>query len=177
MKAKLANGLTTDTNWQNLDSDIGGDLSGITYGTVTIGKIDSAIMLPGAPAPLKITSDHADFSVRQNGPDLDIASNSTGSKLETGIIRSICPPFRPAWKQHSTGAAMFSPPPPIVPGEAVQGSVKRLAIDFGSNGTLAVSGPFRIAENGLLSGDFTIDVENYAALQTTLSKSFPQAIT
>ena len=34
VKAKLANGLATDTNWQNLDSDIGGDLSGITYGTV-----------------------------------------------------------------------------------------------------------------------------------------------
>ena len=59
----------------------------------------------------------------------------------------------------------------------MQGDIKRLAIDFGNNGTLAVSGPFRIAENGLLSGDMTIDVQNYAALQATLSKSFPQAIT
>lgn len=177
VKAKLANGLTTDTNWQNLDSDIGGDLSGITYGTVTIGKIDSAITLPGAPAPLKITSDHADFSVRQNGPDLDIASNSTGSKLETGIIPVNLPAFSTSLEATLDGRGNVLSGAPIVPGEAVQGSIKRLAIDFGNNGTLAVSGPFRVAENGLLTGDFTIDVENYAALQATLSKSFPQAIT
>ncbi len=177
VKAKLANGLTTDTNWQNLDSDIGGDLSGITYGTVTIGKIDSAITLPGAPAPVKITSDHADFSVRQNGPDLDIASRSTGSKLETGIIPVNLPAFSTSLEATLDGRGNVLSGAPIVPGEAVQGSIKRLAIDFGSNGTLAVSGPFRIAENGLLTGDFTIDVENYAALQATLSKSFPQAIT
>lgn len=177
LKAKLANGLTTDTNWQNLDSDIGGDLSGITYGTVTIGKIDSAITLPGAPAPLKITSDHADFSVRQNGPDLDIASRSTGSKLETGIIPVNLPAFSTSLEATLDGRGNVLSGAPIVPGEAVQGSIKRLAMDFGSNGTLAVSGPFRVAENGLLTGDFTIDVENYAALQATLSKSFPQAIT
>lgn len=177
VKAKLANGLTTDTNWQNLDSDIGGDLSGITYGTVTIGKIDSAITLPGAPAPLKITSDHADFSVRQNGPDLDIASRSTGSKLETGIIPVNLPAFSTSLEATLDGRGNVLSGAPIVPGEAVQGIIKRLAIDFGSNGTLAVSGPFRVAENGLVTGDFTIDVENYAALQATLSKSFPQAIT
>lgn len=177
VKAKLANGLTTDTNWQSLDSDIGGDLSGITYGTVAIGKIDSAITLPGAPAPLKITSDHADFSVRQNGPDLDIASRSTGSKVETGIIPVNLPGFSTSFEATLDGRGNVLSGAPIVPGEAVQGSIKRLAIDFGNNGTLAVSGPFRVAENGLLSGDFTIDVENYAALQATLSKSFPQAIT
>lgn len=177
VKAKLANGLTTDTNWQSLDSDIGGDLSGITYGTVNIGKIDSAITLPGAPAPLKITSNHADFSVRQNGPDLDIASRSTGSKVETGIIPVNLPGFSTSFEATLDGRGNVLSGAPIVPGEAVQGSIKRLAIDFGNNGTLAVSGPFRVAENGLLSGDFTIDVENYAALQATLSKSFPQAIT
>lgn len=177
VKAKLANGLTTDTNWQNLDSDIGGDLSGITYGTVSIGKIDSAITLPGASAPLKIVSDHAEFSVRQNGPDLDIASRSDGSKLETGFIPVNLPVFSTSLEATLDGRGNVLSGAPIVAGEAVQGDIKRLAITFGNEGTLAVSGPFRIAENGLLSGDLTIDVQNYAALQAMLSKSFPQAIT
>lgn len=177
VKAKFPNGLTTDTNWQSLDSDIGGDLTGITYGSVFIGKIDSTLTLPAAPAPLKITSDRAEFHVRQNGPDLDIASRSEGSKLETGIIPVNLPAFSTSLEATLDGRGNVLSGAPIVPGEAMQGDIKRLAIDFGNNGTLAFSGPFRIAENGLLSGDLTINVQNYAALQATLSKSFPQAIT
>ncbi|HWU61918.1 MAG TPA: DUF2125 domain-containing protein [Ensifer sp.] len=177
VNARFANGLTTDTNWQSLDSVIGGDLTGITHGTVAISKIDSTVTLPAGPTPLKITSDKAEFSVRQNGPDLDIASNSEGSKVETGIIPVNLPAFSTSLEATLDGRGNVLSGAPIVPGEAVQGDIKRLAVNFGNNGTLAISGPFRIAENGLLSGDLTIDVENYAALQATLSKSFPQATT
>lgn len=177
VKASLPNGTTIDTNWQNLDSDIGGDLTGITYGSVLISRIDSAVTLPSAGATFRIASDHADFHVRQNGPDLDIASRSDGSRLETGFIPVNLPTFATSLEATLDGRGNVLSGAPIIPGEAVQGSLKRLAIDFGSNGTLAISGPFRVAENGLLSGDFTIDVENFAALQATLSKSFPQAIT
>ncbi|MCD2175686.1 DUF2125 domain-containing protein [Rhizobium sp. C4] len=177
VKAKFANGLTTDTNWQNLDSDIGGDLTGITHGLVQIGKIDSTVTLPSGPTPLKITSDHAELNVRQNGPDLDISSRSEGSKVETGFIPVNLPVFSTSLEATLDGRGNVLSGAPIVAGEAIQGDIKRLAINFGSNGTLAVSGPFRIAENGLLTGDLTIDVENYAALQATLSKSFPRATT
>jgi hypothetical protein len=175
LKATLGNGTVIDSNWQNLDSDIGGDLTGITYGSVFISRIDSSVSLAGAPGPFKITSDHAEFHVRQNGPDLEIASRSDGSRLETGFLPANLPGFATSFEATLDGRANVLSGAGIVPGEAVQGSIQRLAIDFGKDGALAVSGPFRVAEDGLLSGDFTIEFENYAALRATLSNSFPQA--
>lgn len=175
VEAKFSDGVTSQTNWQSFDSDVGGDLTGITYGSVFIGKIDSTLTLPAAP--LKITSDHAEFHVQKDGPDLDITSRSDGSKVETGLIPVNLPAFSTSLEARLDGRGNVLSGAPIVPGEAIQGEIKRLAIDFGNNGILAVSGPFRIGENGLISGDLTIDVENYAALQATLIKSFPQATT
>jgi hypothetical protein len=175
LKATLGNGTVIDSNWQNLDSDIGGDLTGITYGSVFISRIDSTVTLAAVPGPLKVTSDHADFHVRQNGPDLEIASRSDGSKLETGLLPANLPGFSTSFEATLDGRGNVLSGAAIVPGEAVQGSIQRLAIDFGKNGGLTVSGPFRVAEDGLLSGDFTIEIQNYAALRTTLSNSFPQA--
>ncbi len=177
VKARLANGATIDTNWQSLDSDIGGDLSGINYGSVFIGAIDSTIALPSVPSPVKVTSDHAEFHVRQNGPDLEVASRSDGTKLQTALIPANLPAFSTSLDARLDGRGNVLSGAPITAGEAVQGNINRLEINFGTDGALAVSGPFKIAENGLLSGDFTIDVENYAALRGTLSASFPQATT
>lgn len=176
VKVKFGNGLIMDINWQNLDSDIGGDFFGIIYGIVIIGKIDGVIMVFGVLVFLKIISDYVDFSVCQNGLDLDIVFNLIGLKFEIGIILVNLFVFLIYLEVIFDGCGNVFFGVLIVLGEVVQGSVKCFVIDFGSNGMFVVFGFFCIVENGFFFGDFMIDVENYVVFQVILSKSFLQVI-
>lgn len=176
-KARLRSGAVIDTSWTRLESNIGGDLTGITGGTVSIGETNSTVTLSSGGGTAKVKTAGTEFQVAQDGPDLLVTSQTRGVEVVTPFIPVNLPPFTATLKTLLDGRANVLSGHPIAAGEPIQGSVERLALDFGQNGTLAVSGPFRIAEDGRVSGDFTIDIENYAALHATLTSSFPQATT
>lgn len=175
-KATLRNGAVVETNWTRLESNIGGNLTGITGGTVSIGETDSTVTLPSG-GTAKVTTKGTAFRLAEDGPDLVVTSQTSGIQVVTPFIPVNLPPFTATLKATLDGRANVLSGQQITAGEPLQGSIDRLALDFGQNGTLAVSGPFRIAEDGRLSGDLTIDIGNYAALHTTLTASFPQATT
>lgn len=176
VKTVLANGATFDTTWGNFDGSIGASLSGLTRASIFIDKMATDMTLPAALGTARFTSDHAELHARQDGPDLDLAARSDASHLETALIAQNLPEFSTSLEATLDGRANILEGVGIAEGEAIQGRITRFAIDFGKDGFLAVSGPFKIAENGLLSGQFAVEVEDFTRLQAMLSERFPKAM-
>lgn len=175
VKASFPGGTKVDTTWGNFDGSIGASLSGLTRASVFIDRMENTIALPSGLGEAKLTSDHAEIHARQNGPDLDIAARTDNARLTTALLPTNLPVFSSSLEATLDGRAGVLEGEGIEPGEDVLGTLNRYALDFGTRGFLAISGPFKLSGDGVLSGDFTIEVQDFAALQTSLSASFPQA--
>jgi hypothetical protein len=175
-KATLPGGTTLDIVWNNLRGSLGAQLHGLQHLSSEADQIDAKVSLPIADGATEVKINHGEFYVRQNAGNLDVAALANNNTVETSLFNTPLPEFSVSIDSTLTGLAGLLEGDTLTPGTEIAGAINRFALDLGAGkGFLTISGPFQIASNGLLSGDFEINVENFTKLRASLDTSFPQA--
>jgi hypothetical protein len=174
-QASLPDATTVTSNWSNLDGSLGAGLSGLKHLSVAIDKASAEIISAILPGPMTIATGHGEFHARQNGDNLDIAALAENNTASTSLLPQQLPLFSISIDATLDKLAGLLEAKALQPGTEINGTIHRLALDFGNDGFLTLSGPFSIAADGYLSGDFDLSAENFEALRSTLKASFPQA--
>ena len=127
-------------------------------------------MLPGA---LQFETGHGEFHTRQNGNNLDVAALAEDNIIKTSLLPAALPKFSVSvdGTLDNLGGLLNGQRLPV--GAEISGEIQRLALDFGDNGFVTLSGPFQISPDGYLSGDFELSAENFTKLQPFLRSLFP----
>lgn len=113
-------------------------------------------------------SDRLEVHARRNGAGLDVVLTDAGVTATLPGIPPL-PPFDVAVDMTVDGAAgwLRSGPPGGRLGPALRGAagtVRALRLSLPGGGLAELSGPFRVAEGGEISGDFRLSVENPQAI-------------
>lgn len=120
-----------------------------------------------------VAMDSAEFHMRPNGPDLDLAVRFAGLRTDpsaTGGNR--LPPMRGLADLAIDGAAGGLPS--VMNGlRGVSGTLRTLTVTLADDGGARLSGPFEIGADGLIDARLDITVQNPAALAATLREVFP----
>ena len=175
IKAELPQGISLDTNWGNMEGSLHANLQGMTEVSTFVDKMTTAAGFAGIADAVKLNVGHAEFHARQNGENLDIAAMAQETTLSTPLLPRQLPLFSTSAEITVNNRADLLRGARLQPGDEISGTIQRLALDFGAEGFLTISGPFQIGGDGLISGDFDIDVENFARLQPLLDASFPES--
>ncbi|WP_192843135.1 DUF2125 domain-containing protein [Aureimonas sp. AU12] len=135
---------------------------------VSVAIDQPQVILRGGDGAPFARSDRLEFHARQNGAGLDLVLTDAGVTATLPGIPPL-PPFDVAVDMTVDGAAdwLRSGLPggqfgPALRGEA--GTVRALRLSLPGGGLAELSGPFRVAEGGEISGDFRLSVENPQAI-------------
>lgn len=173
VKSVLPDGISVTADWKNLDGNVGASFSGLkslsTFFDQTKGEV-SGPMFPGA---LQFETGHGEFHTRQNGNNLDIAALAEDNTIKTSLLPAALPKFSISLDGTLNNLAELLNGERLPVDSEISGDIQRLALDFGDNGFVTLAGPFQIAPDGNLSGDFELSAENFSKLQPLLRSLFP----
>jgi hypothetical protein len=172
-KSVLPNGMSVVADWKNLNGSLGASLSGLNHLSTFYDQSRSEISGPMLPGALQIETRHGEFHTRQNGNNLDIAALAEDNVIKTSLLPAALPKFSVSIDGTLDNLAGLLNGQHLPVGASVSGNIQRLALDFGSDGFVTLSGPFQISPDGYLSGDFELSAENFSRLQPLLRSLFP----
>jgi hypothetical protein len=172
---RTSDGLMAHASWQQLRSSVIAGFSGLTRMSVESNDVQFEALGGLLAHPMSASFQHGELHLRQNGDDLDSATDIAGLTVTTPLLAVALPlaDVKTDVTFAKIGDVLQGKTYPGLRGSV--GTVLQAALDFGDKGSLALSGPFDIDENGLLSGSFNLSLSRIDELQTVLSASFPDA--
>lgn len=162
-----------DVNWSSLRA--GARMASPVPDLVSIEAQDLRADLDSYPTEgaALVAMDSAEFHMRPNGPDLDLAVRFAGLRADpsaTGGNR--LPPMRGLADLAIDGAANGLPTG-TVGLRGLSGTLRTLTVTMGGGEGARISGPFEIGADGLVDARLDITVQNPTALAQTLGEVFP----
>ncbi|MCO6188164.1 DUF2125 domain-containing protein [Rhizobium sp. L1K21] len=168
-------GILASLDWDLLHGSVVAGLDGIDRTSIETNNAKIDLQSDLADESLGITLQHGELHMRRNNDDLDIAASTRGTSLSSTLPYSTLPPFGLSSDLTLTGYAPFLAGQRPLSGQAVSGEIRHLALDFGEQGSLQLSGPFTKEADGILSGEFDVKATNFKMLGTVLKEAFPDA--
>ncbi|AWC22266.1 hypothetical protein CO731_01723 [Aminobacter sp. MSH1] len=135
--------------------------------------VGQASFSDGTPMPL-FTAEDTQLHLRPNGPDIDIAGTFTGLAIDPKAThgRQLPPLDGSADTSLKNGVALLADKARSLRGQA--GTIRSMTLSTGGNAGAAVSGPWSIAEDGLLDADLKVTIRNPRELSRILSEIVPE---
>jgi hypothetical protein len=121
-----------------------------------------------------VGADTFEGHMRPNDADLDLAAQFAGLVLDPVLVdgRSVPPLSGEADISVADGASLLGDDAHDLRGRS--GVVRNLSLTLGTTGSLQLSGPFSIAEDGLIDGNLRVSLQEPKALAASLSQIFPE---
>ncbi|OQP85235.1 hypothetical protein BTR14_16485 [Rhizobium rhizosphaerae] len=173
---RMAPDLVASSRWTAADLSLRTGLSGISNATLSATGLQGSITASAGITPsLHFTLAEGASTVTRDGTVLTSAMQLKGLALLTPEDTAILPPF------DATLNASLTAQEPIqlgrgsrLPLRGSQGQLDGLTVDFGNGLTGKASGPFNIDEEGLLSGEFDLSIDNVDGWRDAVIAAFPQ---
>lgn len=161
-----------DVNWTSLRA--GARLASPIPELVSIEAQDLRADLDSYPTDgaSLVAVDSAEFHMRPNGPDLDLAVRFDGLRTDPSATGgNLLPAMRGLADLSINGAANgFAGHAGL---RGVSGTVRNLTVTFGGDEGARISGPFEIDAEGLIDARLDITLQDPTALAQTLGEAFP----
>ncbi len=167
-------GLFGEFDWSLFHGSVIANLDGVDRMSIETNDATAALSSSFTNHRADVEVGQGALHVRQFSGDLDVVASASNAKVDTTLLRHQLPRFSAtvdltlAKLGGLLNGKRFA-------GGPVEGQMRRLALDFASQGSLAITGPFTISQDGYLSGEFDVQVEDFDALAAVLSASFPQS--
>ncbi|MDI7862598.1 DUF2125 domain-containing protein [Rhizobiaceae bacterium n13] len=168
-------GITLSANWEKLQSSIRTNLTGVDRTSTLIEGITASLFSTLTPKKLDLTATRSEIHLRQNGRDLDAALlfENAQAKIE-GDPRQLPVLSGSADLTLVDKAGYLNGKDESGSGPyGAKGELRHVVLDAGDGRVLTLSGPFSISDEGLLSGNFRVEVEKIAAWSETLIAAIP----
>lgn len=166
-------GESVTADWQSLQASTVFSTSGLQRASLDGGSITADIVSGEDDMQAEIAG--LQFHTRRNGPDLDLALSAEGAQITTAGLPAPLPAFDLAGQATITDGADFLSGRQIAVEElrGTRGQLHETVLTTEGGAALRISGPFEIAEDGLISGAFRIGIEKLPDWQATLSAALP----
>ena len=121
-----------------------------------------------------VSADTFEGHMRPNGADLDLAGRFAGLTLDPAAVkgRTVPPLAGEADISVTDGVALLGKDTRDLRGRA--GTIRSLSLTLGPSGSLRLSGPFSISDDGLVDAKLMVSVQEPKALADSLAQIFPE---
>lgn len=172
---RTGHGVLATINWSLLHGSIVASLDGIDRTSIETSQTKAELSSSFTNDSAELTFEHGELHLRRNNGDLDVATYSTGTHLTSTMPFSQLPPFGFTAELTIADYASFLAGQRPAPDTTIKGQIHQFLFDFGDQGKLKLSGPFSRSPDGLISGEFDLEADNFTVLADTLKQAFPDA--
>ena len=172
---RTSSGLNLSAEWDVLSSSLRLASDGPERISAVVDKI--VARLPGQEGmPTELRTERGEMHLRDNNGNLDVALLAEKIVLG-GASAPVLPPIATSADITLTGEAglLKGKEPGPEPLRNKSGTLNRVVLDLGEGRVATLTGPFSVDEAGLLSGSFTVEVENVAGWKEAMTAAAPQA--
>ncbi len=181
-EVRFSPGISFSADWDLLHASLLATLSGLDRTSLTYDKLTGTAVvpaieedaIPGDTHRLAFTADHGEVHLRQNGDDLDAAASIDGFDTKIDGGPSLLPPVNGSADLTLVGSAALMNAGGLKPGalHGAKGEMRNLTLDLGNGMVTTASGPFSINDQGLISGEFSVTMQNIEGWRQNLVKVF-----
>ena len=172
---RTTDGMNLSAEWDVLSSSLRLAEDGPERISTVVDNIVARLPL-GEGTAGEARAGHGELHLRDNGGNLDLALLAE-QVVVTGAGAPSLPPLATSADITLTGEAglLKGKDPGPEPLRNRSGTLNRVVLDLGEGRVATLSGPFSVDGEGLLSGTFTVEVENVAGWKAAMTTALPQA--
>lgn len=172
---RTAQGLTVSAEWKNLQSRLLTKGKGIEEGQTVIEGLKAGITSSFTGQNFNVTADRTEIHLRQNGPNLEAM---IGVEKSNTVIKDFPQPLPTL----STSADItLADKAGLLDGSdkgglnGASGTLHRVVADIGDGRVMTLSGPFSFDDQGLISGQFKLEIAQIGPWRDSLKQTIPSA--
>lgn len=174
---RTAHGLAVSAEWTDLQSNLVTKGKGIQQSTTTIEGLKAGIVSSFNGQNVNVTAGHTEIHVRQNGDDLEA---SIGIENSNAVIKD----FPQALPTLTTNADItLTGKAGLLDGSdrgthglyGTSGILRRVVADIGDGRVMTLTGPFSFDDEGYVSGQFKLEIDQLGPWRDGLKAAIPAA--
>jgi hypothetical protein len=176
LRVALAGGEAVDANWGSLQASTIFGTSGLDRASLDGRDIAAEFSIHNV-SDMRLAADNLQVHTRRNGDDLDLAFMSNRTRIEGGGLPANVPELDLVGEARVAGGSGFLGGRSLSAAElrGTSGELTNATAALAGGAQLRLSGPYEIAEDGLISGTFDLAIDNLPVWQATLADIVPQA--
>ncbi|AVA23187.1 DUF2125 domain-containing protein [Rhizobium sp. LEGMi198b] len=172
---RTAQGLTVSAEWTDLQSNLIAKGRGVAQSETVIDGLKAGIVSSFTGQSADVTAAHTEMHARQNGDDLELA---IGIENANAVIKD----FPQTLPTASTSADItLTGKAGLLDGSdghglyGAAGVLRKVVIDIGDGRVMTLSGPFNFDDQGFLSGQFKLEINQIGPWGDSLKATIPAA--
>ena len=176
-EVRTSHGLAVSSSWENFQSSLIAKLKGVERSSAVFENLKTSIASSVTGETYDVEAAHMEVHLRQNGSDLDAAV----TVRDADTMAKGMPPFLSKLSANMDvtllgRAGMIDGSDPAgMALRGTQGEMRKLTADLGEGRLVTVTGPFSFDDDGYLSGELKLRVEQIDAWRDGLAQAFPSA--
>lgn len=172
---RMTPGTSISANWTQMQASAVVNTGGLNRTSLAYKALAGTVVTPMSPDSGTFSAEQGEMHVRANGDDVDIAMSVNQLRLKVPEVDSPVPPVNASADLTILGRApwLASATLPADPLYGTSGTVRAIQIDLGEGLIANASGPFRVSDVGVVSGEFKLSLNNVDAWRTQLTAVAP----
>ena len=166
-------GLTLSAEWAKLQSSLRLNLTGLTESSTVTDGLKAVLVTNQTGNTINFDAAHTESHLRRNNADLDAAILIETATAALKDQPPLLPPLSTSLDVTFTGKAGVLDDSDDMHLQGTAGTLHRLIADAGEGRVITLSGPFSFDDEGFLSGQLKVDIENINAWRETLKQTLP----
>jgi hypothetical protein len=171
---RTAHGLSINAEWTNLQSSLVTKFKGVDRSSSVIDGLKATAISSVTGQTINFDAAHAEIHLRQNGPDLDGAISVMGSNTVIKDWPQVFPKLTASADLTLAGKAGMIDGSDSQGLYGASGELRKAVADIGDGKVMTLSGPFSFDEEGYLSGQFKLEIENLGPWRDSIKQTFPE---
>jgi hypothetical protein len=172
---RTAGGLTISAEWADLQSNLVAKGRGVAQSQTVIDGLKAGIVSSLTGQSANVTAAHTEMHASQNGSDLDFAIGIENANAVIKDFPQTLPTASTSASVTLTGKAGLLDGSDREGLHGAAGVLHQAVIDIGDGRVMTLSGPFNFDENGLLSGQFKLEINQIEPWGDSLTATLPAA--
>jgi hypothetical protein len=172
---RTTQGLTVSAEWTDLQSNLVAKGRGIEQSQTVIDGLKASIASSSTGQNADVTADHTEMHARQNGEDLELAIGIENANATIKDFPQVLPTASTSANITLTGKAGMLDGSDRNGLHGAAGVLHQAVIDIGDGRVMTLSGPFNFDDQGLLSGQFKLEINQIGPWGDSLKATIPAA--
>jgi len=169
-----SHGLTVTADWASLQSSLVAKLKGIDRTSLVIDALKAKAVSSATAQTINFDATKTEVHLRQNGADLDGAITLQDAATVIEGWPQLLPRLNAIADVTLAGKAGMIDGSDRSGLYGASGQLRRVMLDTGDGRIMRISGPFAFDAQGLLSGQFKLEIEKLGDWATNAKQALPQ---
>ena len=172
---RTTEGLTVSAEWADLQSNLVAKGRGVAQTQTVIEGLKAGIVSSATGQSLNVTAAHTEMHASQNGSDLDFAIGVENANAVIKDFPQTLPTASTSANVTLTGKAGLLDGSDRQGLRGTAGVLHQAVIDIGDGRIMTLSGPFNFDDEGFLSGQFKLEINQIGPWGDSLTTTLPAA--